>query len=281
MSVSSSTTPPTGSRRSRRRSPRTSNGGWQSTTVRRPPSAPARGRPIVLFGSTFTPRLAAAPVLLDAIAGLVRRGDRYWLLTLHPKTAPAWFERYRALAGEHARGDANLVAAHADADAREREAVVGLAPDRAFLALQHVVEQPLPVERGDQLLDLVDGHAGRIERADERAHAGAGDAVDLYAAALELAQHGDVGDAARAAAAEREANARPRVAGRAFATGDAVVGERERRCEQRDAAQPAQQPHGPFSGPRRRVRRDRTVRATWRPRAARRRSARARTTRAA
>ena len=64
--------------------------------------APARGRPIVLFGSTFTPRLAAAPVLLDAIAGLVRRGDRYWLLTLHPKTAPAWFERYRALAGEHA-----------------------------------------------------------------------------------------------------------------------------------------------------------------------------------
>jgi hypothetical protein len=64
--------------------------------------APARGRPVVLFGSTFTPRLAAAPVLIDEIARLVARGDRYWLLTLHPKTAPEWFERYRALAGEHA-----------------------------------------------------------------------------------------------------------------------------------------------------------------------------------
>jgi len=64
--------------------------------------APANGRPVVLFGSTFTPRLAAAPVLLDEIARLIARGDRYWLLTLHPKTAPEWFDRYRALAGEHA-----------------------------------------------------------------------------------------------------------------------------------------------------------------------------------
>jgi len=63
---------------------------------------PALGRPIVLFASTFTERLSAAPHLFDAIAAQVARGDRYWLLTLHPKCAPALFARYRALAGPNA-----------------------------------------------------------------------------------------------------------------------------------------------------------------------------------
>lgn len=65
--------------------------------------APAQGRPVVLFGSTFTERLSAAPHLIDAIAAEIARGTRYWLLTLHPKCPPALFERYRALAGDHAR----------------------------------------------------------------------------------------------------------------------------------------------------------------------------------
>src|SRR5687768_6868329 len=64
--------------------------------------AQAAGRPIVLFGSTFTERLSAAPVLFDAIAAQVARGDRYWLLTLHPKCPPALVARYRALAGANA-----------------------------------------------------------------------------------------------------------------------------------------------------------------------------------
>ncbi len=64
--------------------------------------APAQGRPTVLFASTFTERLSAAPHLLDAIAAEIARGDRYWLLTLHPKCAPALFDRYRALAGPNA-----------------------------------------------------------------------------------------------------------------------------------------------------------------------------------
>jgi hypothetical protein len=64
--------------------------------------APAHGRPIVMFASTFTERLSAAPHLYDAIAAEVARGDRYWLLTLHPKCSPALFERYRNLAGANA-----------------------------------------------------------------------------------------------------------------------------------------------------------------------------------
>ena len=64
--------------------------------------APAGNRPTVLFASTFTERLSAAPLLFDAIAAEVARGDRYWLLTLHPKCAPELFDRYRRLAGPHA-----------------------------------------------------------------------------------------------------------------------------------------------------------------------------------
>lgn len=64
--------------------------------------APARGRPVVLFGSTFTERLSAAPHLFAAIAAEIARGDRYWLLTLHPKCPPELFARYRALAGDDA-----------------------------------------------------------------------------------------------------------------------------------------------------------------------------------
>lgn len=62
----------------------------------------AAGRPVVLFGSTFTERLSAAPWLHEAIAAEIARGDRYWLLTLHPKCAPELFDRYRALAGANA-----------------------------------------------------------------------------------------------------------------------------------------------------------------------------------
>ena len=64
--------------------------------------AGAEGRPVVLFASTFTERLSAAPRLYDAIAAQVARGDRYWLLTLHPKCPAELFERYRALAGANA-----------------------------------------------------------------------------------------------------------------------------------------------------------------------------------
>lgn len=59
----------------------------------------AGGRPIVMFASTFTERLSAAPHLYEAIAAQIATGERYWLLTLHPKCAPELFQRYRALAG--------------------------------------------------------------------------------------------------------------------------------------------------------------------------------------
>lgn len=64
--------------------------------------AQAAGRPRVMFASTFTERLSAAPHLYPAIAADVAAGERFWLLTLHPKCAPDLVARYRALAGANA-----------------------------------------------------------------------------------------------------------------------------------------------------------------------------------
>jgi hypothetical protein len=64
---------------------------------------PADGRPVVLYAATFTETLSSARALLGEISMQVARGDRYWLLTLHPKTDPVVVEAYRRLAGPNAR----------------------------------------------------------------------------------------------------------------------------------------------------------------------------------
>lgn len=63
--------------------------------------AAAGDRPCVMYASTFTTALSAAPDMLAPLSEMVARGDRYWLLTLHPKCSPELFEGYRALAGAH------------------------------------------------------------------------------------------------------------------------------------------------------------------------------------
>ena len=72
----------------------------------------AAGRPRVMFASTFTPALSAAPVLFESIARMVASGEWFWLLTLHPKCAPELVARYRALAEAHPRNARFLGAEH-------------------------------------------------------------------------------------------------------------------------------------------------------------------------
>lgn len=62
----------------------------------------AAGRPVVMYASTFNAPLSQAHACLPVIAALVARGDRYWLLTLHPMAPPDLRQRYRQLAGPHA-----------------------------------------------------------------------------------------------------------------------------------------------------------------------------------
>lgn len=64
--------------------------------------AAADGRAVIGFGSTFTQRLSCAPLLADTIEQLIAEGEWYWALTLHPRCAPALFDRYRGMQGANA-----------------------------------------------------------------------------------------------------------------------------------------------------------------------------------
>jgi hypothetical protein len=64
---------------------------------------PMDGRPVVLYAATFTEALSSSRALLDEITAQIAHGDRYWLLTLHPKSDPALVDAYRRLAGPNAR----------------------------------------------------------------------------------------------------------------------------------------------------------------------------------
>ncbi len=64
---------------------------------------PADGRPVVMYAATFTEELSSARILHAEVSRQVARGDRTWLLTLHPKTDPELVARYRALEGPNAR----------------------------------------------------------------------------------------------------------------------------------------------------------------------------------
>lgn len=64
---------------------------------------PADGRPVVMYAATFTESLSSARRMFDTLRTLTARGDRHWLLTLHPKCDPALMARYRTLEGPFAR----------------------------------------------------------------------------------------------------------------------------------------------------------------------------------
>ena len=64
---------------------------------------PADGRRVCMYAPTFTDGLSSARSLYDEIARQIAAGDRYWLLTLHPKCEPDIVARYRALGGPNAR----------------------------------------------------------------------------------------------------------------------------------------------------------------------------------
>ncbi|QWT19468.1 CDP-glycerol glycerophosphotransferase family protein [Bacillus sp. NP157] len=72
-----------------------------------PPRDPALlvpdGRPVVMYASTFSHRLSAAPGMVEPLRKMIARGDRQWLLTLHPKCPQDLFAAYRGLEAANAR----------------------------------------------------------------------------------------------------------------------------------------------------------------------------------
>lgn len=59
-------------------------------------------RPVIMFASTFTESLTAAPHLLSTLKDLIAQNTYNWILTLHPKTAISTVEQYRALISDNA-----------------------------------------------------------------------------------------------------------------------------------------------------------------------------------
>ncbi|WP_286265027.1 CDP-glycerol glycerophosphotransferase family protein [Thalassotalea atypica] len=52
---------------------------------------------IVLFSSTFSPRLTQAPALKEKIMALSEQGKYHWLITFHPKMSAEIVESYKAI----------------------------------------------------------------------------------------------------------------------------------------------------------------------------------------
>ena len=132
---------------------------------------------------------------------------------------------------DHAARQRDLAVAQAEFDAAEETQLVFLAPHRQLFARRIVVEHVLPVDALEHRLDLGRVVARRVEAADDRAHRGAGDALDRHMLAFEHLEHADMRRAARAAAAEDEASFRMRC-------------RRLRKCVERDAAGGGEQKAG-------------------------------------
>lgn len=74
------------------------------TAAARPPSA---GLPLVLYASTFNEPLSCAQECLPVLKTLIQRGDRQWLLTLHPLCPAPVQEAFRQLGADH--GNATFI----------------------------------------------------------------------------------------------------------------------------------------------------------------------------
>ena len=60
---------------------------------------PKYDRPVVMLGSTFTPRMSCALPLLETITRLSKTGKWQWLINLHPKMDPEVVAAYKAIQG--------------------------------------------------------------------------------------------------------------------------------------------------------------------------------------
>ena len=174
----------------------------------------AMGRPVAMFASTFNEPLSCARECLPVLERLVARGDRYWLLTLHPMTPADLVRRYRDLAGEHA--------SFLEAD---RLLDMLQAADVLVCDTSSVVEEfallgkPVVTVRHRRPQSFMHDvqHAGDIDEALRRALdevGGRKDAIDEYAASLHPSRDGlaaaRVLGAVEALIAGRHAPAKPR-----------------------------------------------------------------------
>ncbi len=113
------------------------------------------------------------------------------------------------LALDHAQRQAEAtVVAKAELLFDQKVAIILLAAVRDVLAWRIVGQHLLPVEGQGQALQLGHAIAGRVQPTDYSAHAGAGDRIDAHALFLQRLEYADMGEAARRAAGQDQADLR-------------------------------------------------------------------------
>jgi len=77
--------------------------GWpkMDPLFTRPTLARRDDRPVILYTSTFTPRLSSAARLLETVRSLAAQRPWRWLITFHPRLNPSVAESYRNLDPEN------------------------------------------------------------------------------------------------------------------------------------------------------------------------------------
>lgn len=58
-------------------------------------------KPVILFASTFSPKLTSAPLLAETIKKLSQSGRWHWIVTLHPKMPEEIINIYRNMENDH------------------------------------------------------------------------------------------------------------------------------------------------------------------------------------
>ncbi len=121
---------------------------------------------VILFASTFSPRLTAAPHVLEALKTLAANGRWKWLVNMHPKMPPEIVASYRAIEGENLEfvetDDVTPLLARADAMLCDTSSILS-----EFLVLHKPVVTFRTARPADYLIDVQ--QADEIETALEHA----------------------------------------------------------------------------------------------------------------
>jgi hypothetical protein len=123
-------------------------------------------RPVILFASTFSRRLTAAPMLLEKIRELAETGHWKWLVNMHPKMSAETVEAYRAIQSENLAfpktDDVLPLLAQADVMLCDTSSILS-----EFLVMHKPVVTFRSARPADYLIDIQE--PGELEPALERA----------------------------------------------------------------------------------------------------------------
>lgn len=110
-------------------------------------------KPTILFASTFSTKMTAAPHVFETVKRLAKTGEWRWLVTLHPKMDKDIVEKYKSIEGEHLTfiENAGVLDALQAAD-------VMLCDTSSIISEFMVLEKPVVTYRtqnkGEQLIDV-------------------------------------------------------------------------------------------------------------------------------